>query len=298
MGVIKEAIYLSQIIREWVFSQKMEVIPNPSPSTAKDLDSQGRYLESLRHYYSLAETASYPEQQSNFLIEAAQQSINTGLYNLAGRLIDQAESIATPTHNDLVMARVWEKRAWLFDYAGNSDAEIEYLKKAKDLAQKGQIDNPIRGKILATCTHFLGRAYFSQNKVAQAEEQFQADLQLDASPNVQGFDHAWLCRCRLKVGDLSKAQEELLLAKDLFEQHIKTHPDSPILAHYYRLQAQIDIATARQNYEQAYTLEQHKYPRGATLDLLGIAGTHLAEGNLGGSITYIGTAVKTLLKLD
>ncbi|HTK03889.1 MAG TPA: hypothetical protein VL401_03970 [Alphaproteobacteria bacterium] len=303
---------------------RLKIVESPSSDEAKALDNKGKWAEAADHFYTLSQIEKDPGIKADNLIDLSQILINLTRFGQAKEFLSKAEmlsSLGTEKNKNLFLkARVNEKLAWISDYEGDYEGSLARLAEAQESLEKisetGDLENKVEN-VLSTVTHFKGRAHFGlgsqgkniQENINQSVSFFNLDLESfremrqngNPKPANEGYQHGWLARCHITLGDFSKAKLELEETKKLFEEFTQLNPDSGILAHYYDLQGELFMkqgrsADARSSFEASlgvrYTKE--RYPMGETRSLLAIALTHWAEGNLGKAGFYVLKALGTL----
>lgn len=292
---------------------KLEIRSGASLQSASDMDSKkGNFKESANHYHTVYEQSSDLDEKFEALFGLSQQLINlgnlgqsrtvleTGVSNLADLDLDSREAL-------YYAACINEKLGWINDLEGNYKAArasfklcLQNIHEIKNGDEKFEL-TPGEEKVFSTAIHFLGRAHFGLGDYLDASLCFYHHLE---RPNLNkdevAYDHAWIARCYIREGDFERADWEIALVKNFFEEYLVTNPERGTMAQYYMLSGeraiyQGDMGKARNDFETALGIyyEKERYPRGEARALYAIAGTCWAQKDYGGAIVY---AVKGFLR--
>lgn len=329
------AYFLARKIGERLIPPIPLHIRQASLESAREWDGkQGNFKESAIDYYSIFSSTQQAEEKAEALIGLSQELINLGQFRQARRFLDQGRFIVQSHQSELwgirgrsivlpqdkwsyYCARIYEKFGWIADYELGYYDEIECFSKARSILNeipKASWRDEEYG-LFSTTTHFLGRAHYGlasqgitkEDNISKAIGFFREDLsnfsilreQGNPAPANEGFQHAWLVRCYLSLGELSVAEEHLERCGGLFREYLLTSPRGDIMAHYYVLRGSIDlekglIDNARSQFQEALKIrtEAGNYPKGLSDAAAGIALTYWKEKKPISAIQYFARAVK------
>lgn len=207
-------------------------VDSPSLQEARNLDANGRWLNAANHFFTLAESESDPNKQALYKISGIQMLINLGDLDQANEMLDSI----TPDDSE-TEALIYEKRAWIADYDGNFEKELQLL----NLAHQRTSDKDL----LSTINHFLGRAHLGLGNSKLARRHFETGLKAAINQNSLvgvAFALSWIARCDLFENNVADARKRLPTIKTGFVFHKQQHPDSGIESSYYFIEGEVRAA--------------------------------------------------------
>lgn len=198
------------------------------------------------------------EERVEGAINASQMLVNLGRLGQAGGILDGGLRLLSKVGDEkdvlFLSAGILEKRAWVADYQGKSEASIDFLNKSKDIYDSFGSTLPQKYEdSRSTIEHFLGRENFSLGNVDRAEEHFKADLNRykklrekgEPRPSGEAFNNAWLARCSAYKSELENAHEYLNKTFDLFAEEGLLNGDEAVMAHYYLVSAEVALVESK-----------------------------------------------------
>lgn len=314
---------LGPLLKPDLRSLELKEAESASLERARKLGMHGRtWVDSVADLYTVFVKEPDPKIRIEAVVELSQMLINLGRYRQARQFLERGKEVGEKLEGNKKfywLARVEEKTAWIDDYEGNFLSEISHLKEARTLLTHVPRNewNVDEEGLSSTITHFTGRAHLGlahrgvnrQANTALAIDSFKKDLARyivlrDSGkpvPQGEGFNHGWLARCYILLGNLPLAEKEIEMARNFFGEVIEQNPKSGIMAHYHLLKGKLlakkrEIVPARKDFEESLRIRQEiePYLKGETDGMMGIAWTYFAEGKHGAAFYYWFSAIKAM----